>query len=105
MKTLSGPFVAMLCGLFFATAGITSWTLYRETLRQDCGLVETQARAMVIEDLRARGLPAHGLDPAAEAGPCRFDYRYAGDGLAIDYAVHADWRQGVTLAHRDSSGR
>ena len=105
MKTLSGSFVAMLCGLFLATAAFTSWTLYRETLRQDCGLVETQARAMVIEDLRARGLPAHGLDPDAEAGLCRFDYRYAGDGLAIDYAVRADWRQGVTLAHRDRSGR
>lgn len=105
MKTLSGSFVAMCCGLFFATAGVTSWMLYRETLRQDCGLVETQARAMVIEDLRARGLPAHGLDPDADAGLCRFDYRYAGDGLAIDYAVRADWRQGVTLAHRDRSGR
>jgi hypothetical protein len=77
---------------------VSSWVLHRGLLRQDCGLQQAQARAMVVEDLRDRGLPVRALTAAEAGDPCRYVFRYAGDGDPVEYAVANDWRRGVVLA-------
>jgi hypothetical protein len=74
--------------------------LYRDLQREDCGLQVRQARAMVVEDLRSRGQPVRDLLPAGTTGPCRYAFRYGGDGTRVDYAVSSDWVRGVSVVRR-----
>lgn len=93
-------FPAMLFALFLVTAALTSWRLYGELLRGDCGLQDAQARSIVAEDLLARGMTRGRLEPVG-AGRCRLDYRYVDGEATVDYAVRGDWRGEVRLARND----
>jgi len=91
---------ALLCALFLVTFGLTSWRLYGELIRSDCGLQDTQARSIVTEDLLARGMTHGRLEPAG-SGRCRLDYRYVDGQATVDYAVLGDWRGEVRVARND----
>jgi hypothetical protein len=93
-------FSIAVCAVFLVSAAVSSWVLHRGLLRQDCGLQPAQARAMVVEDLRDRGLPVRALTAADAGDPCRYVFRYAGDGDPVEYAVANDWRRGVVLARQ-----
>ncbi len=82
-----------LLAVFLVSAATSSVVLYRELQRQDCGLQSRQARAMVIEDLRARGLSVGALIEQ-DAGPCRYTFAHGDDAR---YAVGNDWLHGVTV--------
>jgi hypothetical protein len=94
-------FATAVCAVFLASAAVSTWVLHRGLLRRDCGLQPAQARAMVVEDLRDRGLPVRALAPAPAEDPCRYEFRYAGDGRPVEYAVIHHWRRGVVLARRE----
>ncbi len=98
-------FATAVCAVFLASAAISSWVLHRGLLRQDCGLQPAQARAMVVEDLRDRGLPVRALTDADAGDPCRYVFRYAGDGDPVEYAVANDWRRGVVLSRHAPSDK
>ncbi len=91
---------SLLFTLFLVTATLTSWRLYGELLRGDCGLQDTQARSIVTEDLLARGMTRGRLEPAG-SGRCRLDYRYVEGEATVDYAVLGDWRGEVRMARSD----
>lgn len=97
-------FPVAVFAVFLASAAVSSLALHRGLLRQDCGLQPTQARAMVVEDLRERGLPVRALTAAEADDPCRYVFRYAGDGDPVHYAVANDWRRGVVLARHTQAG-
>ncbi len=82
-----------LLAVFLVSATASSAVLYRELQRQDCGLHRRQARTMVVEDLRARGLPV-GTLVEQDAGPCRYTFAHGDDAR---YAVGNDWLRGVTV--------
>lgn len=91
----------ILVAVFLSTAAVTSWALYRDLLHKDCGLRFDQAKIMVIEDLRERGLPERPLRASPRTASCRYDFRYDHAGARIDYAVHGDWVDGAVLIFRD----
>lgn len=91
---------ALLAAVFVASASLSSVVLYRDLQREDCGLQVRQARAMVVEDLRSRGQPVRDLVPSGTTGPCRYAFRYGGDGTRVDYAVSSDWMRGVSVVRR-----
>jgi hypothetical protein len=97
-------FATAVCAVFLASAAVSTWALHRGLLRQDCGLKPAQTRAMVVEDLRDRGLPVRALTAVAENDACRHVFRYAGDGDPVEYAVANDWRRGVVLARHAPAG-
>lgn len=93
-------FASAVAAVFVLSASVSSVVLYRDLQREDCGLEVRQARAMVVEDLRSRGQPVRDLLPAGTTGPCRYAFRYAGDGARVDYAVSSDWMRGVSVVRR-----
>ena len=93
-------FSASLFMLFLVTATLTSWRLYGELIRGDCGLQDTQARSIVTEDLLSRGMTRGRLESVG-GGRCRLDYRYVEGEASVDYAVLGDWRGEVRMARSD----
>jgi len=98
-------FSAIVLGAFALSASVSVFGLYRNLLRQDCGLQPAQARAMVVEDLLERGLPLRALQDADDSVPCRYIFRYSGEGPPVDYAVRHDWRRGAVLARLEPAAR
>lgn len=101
--TANRRYAGLLAAVFVASASLSSVVLYRDLQREDCGLQVRQARAMVVEDLRSRGQPVRDLVPSGTTGPCRYAFRYGGDGTRVDYAVSSDWMRGVSVI-RSASG-
>lgn len=95
--TANRRYATTLAAVFVASASLSSVVLYRDLQREDCGLQVRQARAMVVEDLRSRGQPVRDLVPSGTTGPCRYAFRYGGDGTRVDYAVSSDWMRGVSV--------
>lgn len=93
-------FASAVVAVFVLSASVSSVMLYRDLQREDCGLQARQARAMVVEDLRSRGQPLRDLAPTGTTAPCRYAFRYTGDGARVDYAVGSDWRHGVQVVRR-----
>ena len=98
--TANRRYASLLAAVFVASASLSSVVLYRDLQREDCGLQVRQARAMVVEDLRSRGQPVRDLVPSGTTGPCRYAFRYGGDGTRVDYAVSTDWMRGVSVVRR-----
>jgi hypothetical protein len=96
----SSPGMVSLIAIFLVTSTASSVVLYRRLQRQDCGLQALQARAMVVEDLRERGLPVRDL-VGTDAGPCRYTFAY---GEETRYAVGNDWLRGVTVVRLERRG-
>lgn len=91
-------FATALIGIFLISAAATSAALYRKLQRQSCGLRMDQARTIVIEDLRRRGLSEGSLLPVGAVGYCRLGYRYDDGVNTLDDMVSSDWIHGVSLS-------
>ncbi|MFZ5636804.1 MAG: hypothetical protein ACOY82_09525 [Pseudomonadota bacterium] len=97
---MRAPGMMPLVAIFLVSSAASSVVLYRQLQRQDCGLQARQARAMVVEDLRERGLPVQDL-VGTDAGPCRYTFAY---GDEARYAVGNDWLRGVTVVRLEREG-